>query len=1092
MYRTKASVWLVAAVALLLVPVGAARGQFPMGTAFTYQGYLEDASGPVTAVCEFEFGLWNHPTDTGAAAEVGAIVAATVDVSAGRFTAVLDFGVGIFTGNARWLEMDVCCAPADCTAPPTNFATLSPRQELTPTPYALYAASGNPGPQGPPGLECWDLDGDGIPDALEDVNGDGFWNALDCQGPQGPQGPPGLECWDLDGDGIHDALEDVNGDGFWNALDCLGPQGPQGPQGPAGPAGPAGPQGPQGPAGPAGPIGPIGPMGPPGPAGPRGLDCWDLNGNSIPDPPEDINGDGLWDALDCLGLHCWDLNGDGVQDPLEDVNGDGFWDALDCLGLHCWDLNGDGVQDPLEDVNGDGFWDALDCLGLHCWDLNGDGVQDPLEDVNGDGFWNALDCDGRHCWDLNGNGVQDPFEDVNADGSWDALDCQGLSCWDTDGDGVQDLSEDINADGLWNVLDCQANAWNLTGNSGTIPGINFLGTTDNVALELHIDGQRALRLEPTANSPNFIGGYSGNTVGVSAQGATIGGGGQLTAINQAEGYGTVSGGRLNTAGAIATVGGGQTNTANGTWSTISGGTTNSASGDKSTIGGGEGNQAGGDWSTVSGGWLNHASFNLATIGGGTGNIASGGSSTIGGGYGNIAGGILSAVTGGSGNYANGGSSFVGGGSDNSASGTNSTVGGGSSNQATGYLATVPGGFMNTADGDYSFAAGRRAKAYADGSFVWADTTNADFVATVPNRFLIRASNGVGIGTDSPAWSLEVQGSGINLKNSAGADRVLVTQTAVGKAGFVGTTGSNGTGNVWLTGADGAPACSYCPETGHVALFDSGGADNIWLSGSQSSLLRAGAATFFGWNSSENVVIGHPDSPFFPEHGWVSVHDGNGDWQATMYVDAAGDGRIFTDRVDVYGLADFHGAVDIAGPLTKPFGSFKIDHPLDPENKYLYHSFVESPDMMNIYNGNVVTDASGEAWVGLPAYFEALNRDFRYQLTVIGQFAQAIVNTKIKNDRFSIRTDKPGVEVSWQVTGVRKDPVAELHRIQVEVDKPEGERGRYLHPDAFATTAARGIPEPPVGTGAAPPEPPASGRSSRHASEQPVDQAGGVR
>jgi trimeric autotransporter adhesin len=92
---------------------------------------------------------------------------------------------------------------------------------------------------------------------------------------------------------------------------------------------------------------------------------------------------------------------------------------------------------------------------------------------------------------------------------------------------------------------------------------------------------------------------------------------------------------------------------------------------------------------------------------------------------------------------------------------------------------------------------------------------------------------------------------------------------------------------------------------------------------------------------------------------------------------------------------FAGDVEVDGNLSKAGGSFKIDHPLDPANKYLYHSFVESPDMMNIYNGNVTTDANGNALVTLPDWFEALNSDFRYQLTVIGQFAQAIVSRKVQ-------------------------------------------------------------------------------------------------
>jgi len=150
-----------------------------------------------------------------------------------------------------------------------------------------------------------------------------------------------------------------------------------------------------------------------------------------------------------------------------------------------------------------------------------------------------------------------------------------------------------------------------------------------------------------------------------------------------------------------------------------------------------------------------------------------------------------------------------------------------------------------------------------------------------------------------------------------------------------------------------------------------------------------------------------------------------------------------------GLAGkFEGDVSVTGTLSKGAGSFKIDHPLDPENKYLYHSFVESPDMMNIYNGNVTTDENGDAVITLPDWFETLNKDFRYQLTVIGTFAQAIVGSEMKDNHFAIKTSTANVKVSWQVTGIRQDPFAKAHRISVEEDKPETERGYYLHPELF--------------------------------------------
>jgi hypothetical protein len=157
---------------------------------------------------------------------------------------------------------------------------------------------------------------------------------------------------------------------------------------------------------------------------------------------------------------------------------------------------------------------------------------------------------------------------------------------------------------------------------------------------------------------------------------------------------------------------------------------------------------------------------------------------------------------------------------------------------------------------------------------------------------------------------------------------------------------------------------------------------------------------------------------------------------------------FAGNVSIVTSVSQPGDLSVEGMLSKGGGSFKIDHPLDPENKYLYHSFVESPDMKNIYDGNAVTDENGEAAVELPEYFEALNSDFRYQLTVIGTFAQAIVADEIKANRFVIRTSAPNVKVSWQVTGIRRDTWAARNRIKVEVEKPDRERGYFLHPKAF--------------------------------------------
>lgn len=156
----------------------------------------------------------------------------------------------------------------------------------------------------------------------------------------------------------------------------------------------------------------------------------------------------------------------------------------------------------------------------------------------------------------------------------------------------------------------------------------------------------------------------------------------------------------------------------------------------------------------------------------------------------------------------------------------------------------------------------------------------------------------------------------------------------------------------------------------------------------------------------------------------------------------------------------NGRMHVQGTLSKNGGSFRIDHPMDPENKYLSHSFVESPDMMNVYNGNTTTDAQGVAWITMPDYFEVLNRDFRYQLTVLDDsddsFALAKIYRPMENRKFAIRTNAPNVKVSWQVTGIRKDPWAEQNRIKVVEEKNRYEKGTYQSPEVYGLPVERGL------------------------------------
>lgn len=161
----------------------------------------------------------------------------------------------------------------------------------------------------------------------------------------------------------------------------------------------------------------------------------------------------------------------------------------------------------------------------------------------------------------------------------------------------------------------------------------------------------------------------------------------------------------------------------------------------------------------------------------------------------------------------------------------------------------------------------------------------------------------------------------------------------------------------------------------------------------------------------------------------------------------------TDGVQILASTWINGNLDIQGNLSKLGGAFLIDHPLDPKNKILRHSFVESPDMKNIYDGVVVLDDKGEAIVQLPDYFAALNESYRYQLTSIGGYAPIYVKEEIKNNKFVISGGYQNLKVSWMVTGIRKDAYALKNRIVVEEEKGVNntyKKGEYVYPPAYLT------------------------------------------
>jgi hypothetical protein len=245
----------------------------------------------------------------------------------------------------------------------------------------------------------------------------------------------------------------------------------------------------------------------------------------------------------------------------------------------------------------------------------------------------------------------------------------------------------------------------------------------------------------------------------------------------------------------------------------------------------------------------------------------------------------------------------------------------------------------------------------------------------------------------------------------------------------------------------------------TAIYASGGASGIHA-------VATGSLPGVVAESTNGVAVyGNGQGGVFGQASGESSAGVDGEAYGLSGAGVAGGAR--ADSVDcnaIYGFAQytnafagyFDGKVTVVGTLAKGGGSFRIDHPLDPAHRVLQHSFVESPDMLNIYNGVAAADARGQATVELPAWFMALNRDFRYQLTPIGEFAPLFVESEITDGRFTFAGAKPGQRVSWQVTGIRQDAWANANRIEVEIDKTGSQAGKYLHPEAHGKPASAGV------------------------------------
>ncbi|MEW6337440.1 MAG: hypothetical protein AB1625_08555, partial [Acidobacteriota bacterium] len=364
-----------------------------------------------------------------------------------------------------------------------------------------------------------------------------------------------------------------------------------------------------------------------------------------------------------------------------------------------------------------------------------------------------------------------------------------------------------------------------------------------------------------------------------------------------------------------------------------------------------------------------------------------------------------------------------------------------------------------------------------GTGVLGETTSGTGVqGTTASTFAVLGRQGTGTGllfiTQAGVWGDGASAPGVVGASLSGHG---VEGHSSYSAGVFGGSGSYaGVSGLSLANAPGVEGTSYGggpgvrgtgtgTSRGVEGLGDSG--PGVYGSSTSGSGLHGTSTNAFGVlgeSSSVHGVHGSSDSG-------EGIHGFSTNGYGVHGVSTNGDG-VFGEASSAsksafYGInsnpsgyaAYLSGNVQVNGDLnvtgTK---NFLVDHPLDPENRALVHAAVESSEVLNVYSGNVVTDEDGRAVVELPEWFEAVNTDFRYQLTVIGRFAQAIVEEEIAGNRFAIRTNLASVKVSWQVTARRNDSWMRAHPFEAERAKPEAERGLFLAPAEHGQPEEKGV------------------------------------
>ncbi len=363
---------------------------------------------------------------------------------------------------------------------------------------------------------------------------------------------------------------------------------------------------------------------------------------------------------------------------------------------------------------------------------------------------------------------------------------------------------------------------------------------------------------------------------------------------------------------------------------------------------------------------------------------------------------------------------------------------------TGNTLISGGAFGVTADQTPFPAAAGQGVFLTGGNANYGNVFAFDYAAFQPLALVLQAPGGhVGIGTLSPSSPLTVVGSG--------ADWAVYGQAQSGGYGIAGFA-SGGTGARGVYGTVGSGG--YCGTSG-----DHSGSGYYGLLGTQNEGVYGYAQTGYGVHGVSSYYYGVRGESTSNYGVYGSGQEGGLFIGQSFGVDGEATNASSTS-MGVFGFtynsAGGFGVYSVGNFAATGNKSFQIDHPLDPENKYLMHYCTEGPEPLNVYRGNVTLDTNGQAWVTLPDYFDQINRDPSYQLTAIGEAAPNLhIASKIANQRFQIAGGVAGQEISWRVEAVRNDRFVRTYGAPVEQDKPQELRGKYLQPELYGQPKEKG-------------------------------------